>query len=70
MNILEELSLWWATVNCVSDANSSYPPAYLLAQEERRHVALLERVKAETTETQQNGNMELSWYSHEWNVSY
>lgn len=69
MSILEELSLWWTTVNCESDANTSYPPTYLLAQEESRHIFLLERVKAETTEMKQNANTELNC-SHALNVSY
>lgn len=69
MSILEQLSFWWTTVICVSDTNISYPPTYLLAQEESRHVVFIEGVKAETTEMRQNANTELSWYSHAWNIS-
>lgn len=52
MSILEQLSLWWTSAICVSDANINYPPTYLLTQEESRYVVDLEREKAEATEMQ------------------
>lgn len=46
-------------VGCVSDANTSCPPACLLVQEGRRHVVHILGVKAKTAEINQNTNTEL-----------